>query len=241
MARILVGAHRGAMCHAPENTLAAFEKAIAMGTHRIEFDVRRCKSRQIVVMHDETVDRTTNGSGRVAELTLGELSALRASGTEPIPTLEDTLSLAKGRVKLLVEIKEPGLAAEVANLIDAAGMAEDCTISSFVEEELLAIRAVKPGLATAYFHTAPGPFDPTAVVKRLGVSFLIVWSRAADAAQLAAAKRCGMHIRTGFADNLTYEQTFELFCRMVDMGVDEVSCGRPDWIQKMIDAYPHAR
>ena len=241
MARILIGAHRGAMCHAPENTLAGFETAIAMKTHRIEFDVRRCKSGEIVVMHDETLDRTTNASGRVAEMTLAELAGVRAGGREPIPTLEQTLAMAKGRVKLLVEIKEAGLAADVVRLIDAAGMVGDCTISSFVEAELLATRAIEPRLATAYFHTTPGPLDPRAVIDRLGVSFLVVWARAADAQQLAAAKRCGLHIRTGFADNLTYEQTFELFRRMVDMGVDEIACGRPDWVGRMIEAYPPAQ
>ena len=65
---ILVGAHRGAMCHAPENSLAAVETAIAMGAYRVEFDVRRSRDGEIVVMHDETVDRTTDGTGRVGDL-----------------------------------------------------------------------------------------------------------------------------------------------------------------------------
>jgi glycerophosphoryl diester phosphodiesterase len=127
--KILVGAHRGAMCHAPENTLAAFEKAIEMGTYRVELDVRRCKGGHIVVMHDATVDRTTDGTGPVAQKTLEELRRLRVGGTETVPTLEETLRLAKGRCRLLVEIKETGLADDVVKLIADAGMADDCTVS----------------------------------------------------------------------------------------------------------------
>lgn len=124
-AKILVGAHWGAMCHAPENTLAAFEKAIELGTYRIELDVRRCRGGQIVVVHDATVDRITGGTGRVADLSLDDLRLLRAGGTnETIPTLGEALRCcAPDRCRLLIEIEE-------------AGMANECTISSFLEDEL---------------------------------------------------------------------------------------------------------
>ena len=72
MASLRIGAHRGAMAYAPENTLAAFEAAIAQGAYRIEFDIRRTRDGELVVIHDATVDRTTDGSGAVADMTLAE-------------------------------------------------------------------------------------------------------------------------------------------------------------------------
>lgn len=239
MSRVLVGAHRGAMCHAPENTLTAFEKAIDMGTYRVELDVRRCRDGHIVVMHDAAVDRTTDGTGPVAGMTLEDLKRLRVGGTETVPTLDETLLCAKGRCKLLVEIKEPGLADDVARQIAEMGMADDCTISSFHESELLRVREIgEPRIDTAYFLTEPtDTFDPAGIVERLGVSLLVVWPRAATPEHIAAAKGCGLHVRCGFRDDLTYEETYALLRRMAQMGVDEMACGRPDWIRQMADEY----
>lgn len=240
---ILVGAHRGAMCHAPENSIAAFETAIAMGAYRVEFDVRRSRDGQIVVMHDETVDRTTDGTGRVADLTLEELRRLRLGGsaTETVPTLDETLACAKGRTRLLVEIKAAGLAEDVADRIEAAGMADACTVASFHEDELSRVRAYAAGrVATAYFLTDPertASFDVRAVIERLGISLLVVWPRAATAEVVGAAKRAGLHVRCGLRDDLSYEETGALFARMADMGVDEIACGRPDWIARLAQAY----
>jgi glycerophosphoryl diester phosphodiesterase len=236
--KILVGAHRGAMCHAPENTLAAFEKAIEIGTYRIEFDVRRCRDGHLVVMHDATVDRTTDGTGRVADLTLEELKRLRVGGTdETVPTLSETLLCVRERSRLLVEIKDAGIAEDVVKEIVDGGMADDCTIASFLEDELQRVTVCTPRIATAYFLTEPKPFDPEAVIARLGVSLLVVFPRAATPEYIAAAKRCGLHVRCGFRDDMTYEETFAAFRRMADMGVDEIACGRPDWIKRMADEY----
>jgi len=235
--KILVGAHRGAMCHAPENTLAAFEKAIGFGTYRIELDVRRSKDGQIVLMHDATVDRMTDGKGRVADLTLAELKRLKVGGAEMIPTLAEVLAFVKGRCRLLVEIKDDGIADDVVRLIEQAGMVDACAISCFNEDTLRRVKTLNSRIATAYFHLKPGPLNPEEIVARLGVSLLIVWPKAAVADQIAAAKRAGLHVRCGFADDMMYEQTYELFRRTAEMGVDEMACGRPDWIARMANEH----
>ena len=236
--RILVGAHRGAMCHAPENTIAAFEKAIEIGTYRIEFDVRCCRDGHLVIMHDATVDRTTNGTGLVADLTLEELKRLRVGGTsETVPTLRETLTCVRGKSRLLVEIKDAGIADEVVAQITEAGMTEQCTISSLLEEELQRAMTCIPRIPAAYFLTEPKAFDPQAIIERLGISLLVVFPRAATAEDIAAAKRHGLHVRCGFRDDMTYDETFALFRRMADWGVDEIACGRPDWIKQMSEAY----
>jgi glycerophosphoryl diester phosphodiesterase len=237
MRQILIGAHRGAMGYAPENTLAAFETAIQQGTHRIELDVRLTRDGHVVVMHDASVDRTTDGNGVVAEMTLAEVQTLKCGGTEPVPTLEETLGLARGRCKLLVEIKPPGIADEVVTVIRAEGMVADCTISAFDEPTLLRVKELEPGLATAYFQIRPQPFHASEVVQRLGVSMLIGWRAAIDAALLADAHAAGMHVRCGFGDQMTYEESYALFRELAEMGADEISCGRPDWIARMTREY----
>jgi len=112
--RILVIAHRGASAEAPENTLAAIERAIEIGADAIEFDIRSTFDDKLVLMHDETVDRTTNGSGSVAGMTLGNIKTLDAGywfskqfHGERVPTLLEALDLiAQSDVIPLIEMKD---------------------------------------------------------------------------------------------------------------------------------------
>jgi len=108
--------HRGACGTTPENTLTAFKKAIALGADGVELDVHLCKSGELIVIHDDTVDRTTNGHGAVAELTLAEIRVLRIEGGEHVPTLEEALDVITGAY-CFIEIKHPGAALAVARLI----------------------------------------------------------------------------------------------------------------------------
>ena len=114
--------HKGAAGYAPENTLASFQKALDLGVDMIELDVHKSKSGEIVVIHDDTVDKITNGKGKVGELTLKELKKLDVhfgsetkltrpmSGAEQIrkekiPTLKEVLDLVNGKIKINIEIK----------------------------------------------------------------------------------------------------------------------------------------
>lgn len=143
----LVVAHRGFRTRAPENTLAAFEAAVAAGAPMVEFDVARTRDGELVVIHDETVDRTTDGTGRVGDLPLAALRALDAGAWfdarfagERIPTLAEVLDRLAGRIALNIEIKPevvadaPGadaVARRVAAMVQERGMAEAVLVSSF--------------------------------------------------------------------------------------------------------------
>ena len=105
-------AHRGAMDTHPENTLAAFREAIRIGAHMIEFDVRLTKDKQLILMHDPSVDRTTNGKGLVSELTLKQIKQLDAGGWkgpefegQRVPTLKETLAMMPANTWLNVNLK----------------------------------------------------------------------------------------------------------------------------------------
>jgi glycerophosphoryl diester phosphodiesterase len=107
-------AHRGASGHAPENTMAAFQKGFDMKVDYIEFDVHMTKDGELVLMHDLTVDRTTNGHGYVSDLTLDEIKQFDAGSWfhedfvgEKVPTFEETLDAFRGKVGLLIELKSP--------------------------------------------------------------------------------------------------------------------------------------
>lgn len=226
---VRVGAHRGAMCYEPENTIAAFERALELGTYRIELDVRRTRDGVLVLLHDETVDRTTNGSGRLADMTWAEVGALRADG-RPLPTLAETLEFARGRTRLLVEIKDYLAVDDIVTAIRTAGLSDRCTISCFDEGVLARVKETS-AIPTAYFHVRPGPIDPAELVERLGVALLVVWPAAATSQNLAAAKAAGLSIRCGFPDHLSREETAAGVKRMVELGADEIACGRPDWIR----------
>ncbi|HMM10777.1 MAG TPA: glycerophosphodiester phosphodiesterase family protein [Bacteroidales bacterium] len=111
-ARPLVIAHRGASGIAPENTLAAIRKAMETGVNMIEIDVHLTRDMQVVVVHDYTIDRTTNGSGKIKNLDFSQIRAFDAGrwfsaeyAGERIPSLDEVLSLVNGRHKLLIEIK----------------------------------------------------------------------------------------------------------------------------------------
>ncbi len=231
---IRIGAHRGAMCHAPENTLPAFQIAIEHETYRIECDVRRTADESLILMHDATLERTTNGEGSVREKSLDEIKSLRADGDVRIPTFTEALEYARGRTRMLVELKEDDIVDQVVEEIVNAGMESDCTIISFHESSTLRARALNPDIDRGYFFLEPGEVNIPQVIEDFAPALLVVWPRAAIPEVIREARSQGLQVRCGFADNMSYEESFEIFKNMVAMGVDEVSCGRPDWIKRMI-------
>jgi glycerophosphoryl diester phosphodiesterase len=124
--------HRGAPRDEPENTLASFERAIRIGADWIEFDLRRTKDGVLVVIHDEKVDRTTNGKGLVRDLTFKELQELDAGNGQRIPSLQQVIELSRDRVKMDMEIKEEGIEADVVSAIERNGITARCMVSSFM-------------------------------------------------------------------------------------------------------------
>lgn len=130
-------AHRGDSKNAPENTLPAIESAVRKGAHQIEFDVKFTKDRQLVLMHDTTVDRTTNGTGRVADLMLGQIRELdagnwfspRFAGVR-VPTFQEALAAIPPGIVCNVHLADvPGLAENVTRVILEMGRVQDCVLA----------------------------------------------------------------------------------------------------------------
>lgn len=161
-------AHRGFSGIAPENTLISFKKAIEAGADMIEFDVSLSKDGIPVVIHDKTLNRTTNGKGNVSDFTLQELKKLDAGSwykpefkNEAIPTLEETIQLCKNKVMLNIEIKKysvkrnvkvDGIENKVVDLLNKYDMNNDVLISSFSKLALQRIKEFNPDIAVAYLY-----------------------------------------------------------------------------------------
>jgi len=141
--------HRGASKYEPENTILSFKKAFKMGADAVEFDVRQTKDGKIIVMHDKSVDRTTNGFGLVNEMTLREIRKLDAGNGEKVPTLKEALSIVKkNKGTCLVEIKEKGIEEKVLKEIKKLKMEKNVIITSFYTQSLKRVKELNPKIET---------------------------------------------------------------------------------------------
>ncbi|MCA1554280.1 MAG: glycerophosphodiester phosphodiesterase [Chloroflexi bacterium] len=149
--RYLNVAHRGASAHAPENTLRAFERAIELGADMSELDLHLSKDGAAIVMHDERVDKTTNGHGAIKDLTLAELKQLDAGEGEHVPTLQEVIDLVRGRNGLYIELKGEGTPRTTVDCSRASPFTrrEQVIVGSFDAELVRETRALAPELATS--------------------------------------------------------------------------------------------
>ena len=156
MANILKISHRGASAYEPENTLRALKRALEYAVDMVEVDVRETRDGQIVVVHDETLERTTNGRGYVHQKSLGELRKLDAGKGERIPTLQEVIDLVKGRVGLVIELKEPKVTDKVAEGLAENNFVDPTVVTSFIHSAVKRIKELNPQLKTGVtFRSAP--------------------------------------------------------------------------------------
>lgn len=160
MKKLFLYAHRGASAEAPENTLAAFRRALEVGADGIELDVHLSADGVPVVIHDETLERTTNGVGPVAAYGSEALQTLDAGSWfdphfagEPLPTLEETLGLLTGRLRLNLEVKDNRAGLAVVELLPHFPTAE-VVLSSFDYGLLASLRRAAPDLPLAVLQDA---------------------------------------------------------------------------------------
>ena len=169
--RILLGGHRGNAAEFPENTLAGFASALDLGVDVIECDVHLAADGSLPVIHDHLLDRTTNGSGLVRDLTLAELKQLDAGSWkgaafagERIPALAEVLALARGRAGVAIEIKNlplayPGIERAVATAVEETGMTQDVVVISFDHRSIRRMHELNPSILTGVLE-ASRPVDP---------------------------------------------------------------------------------
>ena len=227
---VMVIAHRGASSYAPENTLAAFDLALQMEVRHIELDVDVTSDSHIVVIHDDTVDRTTNGSGPVTSHTLAALRGFDAGSWfgaqfagERIPTFDEVLARYKGRAHIHTEIKghSPSLSQRTADLIRKHGMEGEVTITSFQNVRLEEMRAYAPELPMGWLVREVS--DPIiAQAHAMGVTQLCP---RANAVTPELVRR--LHAE-GFVARAWGVTTEELMQQVVQAGADGMTVNFPD-------------
>jgi glycerophosphoryl diester phosphodiesterase len=136
--------HRGAAGHAPENTIAAIRRGISLAVDYVELDVQRTRDGRLVLMHDKLVDRTTDGTGLVSEMTWDELQLLDAGNGEGVPGVEEALAEANGRAGAILETKTPGIGPAIHRVVQASAFSGPVIYASFLHGDILEIRKIDP-------------------------------------------------------------------------------------------------
>jgi glycerophosphoryl diester phosphodiesterase len=220
----LVISHAACGGHAPENSLAGIAAALAWGADAIEIDVQATADGVPVLMHDLTVDRSTNGSGRVAELFLEQLRMLDAGG-EPVPTLAEVLTETAGRALLVIEIKQPGIEEEIAAVVRDCGAVNDVMVWSFFPQALESMRRVEPrlpgGLLVAQESLSRWPQMRDLAV-RTGLQAVSVFFAGID------GRLAGQCLRSGLALYAWTVDSDREIARLIELGIDGICTNFPD-------------
>lgn len=191
----LVGGHRGNPAELPENTLASFRSALELGVDVIECDVHLSSDGELVVIHDHTLDRTTNGSGLVVHHSLAELRELDAGNGERLPLLAEVCDLARDRAGLCIEIKQlpmpyPGLEERLVAALRELDVVEQTCVISFHHPSVKQIKEIEPRLFTGVLM-ASLPIEPVRVLSAASADIYAPHWGATDAQVVAAMHDAG--------------------------------------------------
>jgi len=253
--RPMVIAHQGGEGLRPSNTMLAFANAVALGVDVLEMDVHSTSDGALVLIHDDTVDRTTDGSGRVQEFTLAELQQLDAGeywtpddgATYPyrgqgarIPTLEEIVT-AFPQMKFNIEIKqiEPSIAAPLCDLLRDHGLTERALIASFHPTAMDEFRAACPEVATSMVEDEIRPFYilNMAFLGRLyqppGAAFQVP-EYSGDRLVLSPRFVRGAQSNNVAVHPWTIDDPADM-ARFLDMGVDGIITDRPDIMIEVLE------
>lgn len=237
----LIIAHRGYRAKYPENTLAAFEAAIHAGADMIELDVLLTKDRKVVVIHDESLDRTTNAQGLVSEYTLSEIKALDAGSWfdarfkgERLPALEEVLEMVDRRIPINIEIKrsayEPddppdAIEKQIVDLVARKDAVENVLISSFEWQVLERLSAMREAPAMAILSGGSVENNPLEACRNLGAYSWHPRSRFLEKEHVREMHQAGVLVFPWNVD------TLEDVERMLEMDVDGLIVDDPPLVK----------
>ena len=234
-ARPVIIAHRGFSGRFPENTLRAFGEALKLPIDAIELDVRKTLDGALVVMHDETVDRTTQGSGRIGNLTWDEIKKLDAGiwkgeefAGERVPSLDEALEFIKGQTMLLIEIKEPGTEAQIVEAIYRHNALGWVNLVSFHAEAIALAKKMVPQISYTLIGGEPVGSSDMAFSDFIRATFSCgANSVTVHYSALTAQRILYCHRRYLFVGAWTVD-TEELAKQLFSMGVDAIASNFPD-------------
>jgi glycerophosphoryl diester phosphodiesterase len=232
--RVWVVGHRGAMGHCPENTMASFERALELGANWIELDVHLSRDGALVVIHDETLERTTNGHGLVRDHTLAELEQLDAGGGQHIPTLDEVLVWARERNTIVdIEIKNApvyydGISEAVVSALHRNSMTEQVIVISFDHSAAKRVKALDERVVTGVLY-ACRPTDGGVGLARAAAADAVLphWAYV-TADDVAAAHAEGLSVAPWASSDPHVLQ------RLIGYGVDAIGTNHPDVLRDVL-------
>jgi glycerophosphoryl diester phosphodiesterase len=240
MRRPLVTSHAACKGHAPENTLAGIEAALRLGADAIEIDVHCTADGVPVLLHDHTVDRTTDGTGDVREMTLEQARGLDAGARQfvprfsgqRIPTLREVLDLTKGNALLQIEVKQQDIERQVAEAVRAADALASCEVHSFYPTIVQAMRLEEPRMACALLTDGRRVTD-------WGDFFGFALSLHAQGVSVHYERATPDVVRAGQRRSLTFmvwtvDDDGDI-ARMADAGVDSICSNFPDVVKRVVE------
>lgn len=231
MNNVFVVAHRGFSVEYPENTLLAFREAIELGVDFIEIDVHETKDGTLVVIHDHTLERTTDGRGAVKEKTFEEIQTLDAGKWKgkfegvKIPSLDEVLGFVAGKTRLLIEIKDAN-PEKICKLLLKHRMENYVVIASFDMEKVIRTRQMAPSVSTALISTA-FPENPDILVKN-GIPIVEIEYHSVSEAEMKEFVLRGISVGVWTVDD---ENDMK---RLLNTGIPFITTNRPDLLKKCL-------
>jgi len=226
--RLLCIGHRGAMGHAPENTLLSFKKALELGAQCVEADVYHVDGK-LMVFHDDRLERTTNGSGYLLDHDFDYLRSLGAGDGERIPTLGEVFETVDLRAGVNIELKGPGTARPVAKFISTLrkyGWRDDLIlVSSFNHPELEEVRRIDPRIRLGVLNVGL-PVDNAVFAAALGAYSVHLSMKSIDRRFVEDAHSRGLKV---FVFTVNHPDDI---CRMQGLGVDGIFTNYPERVLK---------
>jgi glycerophosphoryl diester phosphodiesterase len=212
--------HRGARAYEPENTLSSFRRALELGVDAVELDVRKTVDNELVVIHNADVNKTTDGSGAVNELTLEEIQRFVTEKGEHVPTLEEVLDAVARRVKVLVELKEAGTEEQVMDLIRKKRLTENVIIISFLEDALRKVRELSDEVETGLIYVRHR--NPIQAALDLKAEYLLPLYRFTHSSNIQKAHEAGLKVIVWTINNKEEADEYK------KKGVDGIASDMPD-------------
>jgi glycerophosphoryl diester phosphodiesterase len=233
----IVIAHRGRDATTHENTLAAFRRSIALGVTILETDVRPTKDGQLVLLHDATVDRTTNGHGWIGDLTLAQVQALDAGSGEHVPTLSEALRLVRGTgIRLMLDMKPGTPVGDVLRLMRADRAERNVIFGLRSPRQALELRRLAPEIPAVALMKRFRDFD---AFEKAGVHIIRLWSDWIDPALGGDPKLVGTVKTRGHAAWCIVGKRLprsdsewqSAHARLIALGIDAIATDRPDLVR----------
>ncbi len=215
----MIMGHRGAAALEPENTLRSIERAMEIGVDAVEIDVRLSKDGELMVVHDSTVDRTTDGSGPVSDYSLDDLKKLDAGGGQTIPTLQEVMELVGYKVKLVIELKEEETERMVVELIKRNSFEDNVYVISFWHELVKTVKVMESCIKTGVLLVGC-PVD-TCVAGQASADALVMKYNFVNRHFVEMVHKNGLQV---FVWNIDDRHLLKPY---VDMGVDGIGSNDP--------------